>query len=68
MPWCVNMSLCVRLHTHHHPITACRYGLGEDGVEIHVDALPINLRLKIPQGGRVSRRAKTFVRGECKVV
>lgn len=32
-----------------------------------MDALPINLRLSIPQGGRVSRKAKLFVRQECTV-
>ena len=44
------------------------HDLGEgQGVEVHVDALPIEVRLSIPQGGRISRRAKVFVRGECGV-
>ena len=33
---------------------------------MHVDALPMDLRDTISQG-RVSRRAKLFVRAECKV-
>ena len=43
------------------------HDLGKDGVEVHVDALPMDLRLAIPQGGRVSRLAQMFVRRECKV-
>ena len=44
-----------------------RYDLGPEGVEVHVDALPIELRSKLPQGGCVSHRAHLFTRVECKV-